>query len=62
MWEELTYEEAAIALGVPVGTVRSRLSRAKTRLRETVMEPADPSGHELGGGPTGPAAAREEYP
>jgi RNA polymerase sigma-70 factor (ECF subfamily) len=29
---ELTYEEAALALGIPVGTVRSRLSRARRRL------------------------------
>jgi RNA polymerase sigma-70 factor (ECF subfamily) len=34
VWEELTYEEASLALGVPVGTVRSRLSRARGRLRE----------------------------
>lgn len=31
-WAELTYEETAQALGVPVGTVRSRLSRARSRL------------------------------
>jgi RNA polymerase sigma-70 factor, ECF subfamily len=29
---ELTYEETAAALGVPVGTVRSRLARARSRL------------------------------
>jgi RNA polymerase sigma-70 factor (ECF subfamily) len=32
-WGELTYEEAARALGVPVGTVRSRVHRARRRLR-----------------------------
>jgi RNA polymerase sigma factor (sigma-70 family) len=33
-WSGLSYEDAAVALRIPVGTVRSRLSRARTRLRE----------------------------
>lgn len=33
-WEDLTYEEVATALRIPVGTVRSRLHRARGRLRE----------------------------
>lgn len=30
--EEMTYESAAVVLGVPIGTVRSRLHRAKAQL------------------------------
>lgn len=33
VWGGLDYASAAEALGVPIGTVRSRLSRARTRLR-----------------------------
>lgn len=40
-WEGLTYEEVAVALGIPVGTVRSRLSRGRHRLQELI----DRSGH-----------------
>jgi RNA polymerase sigma factor (sigma-70 family) len=32
-WADLGYEEIARALGVPVGTVRSRQSRARQRVR-----------------------------
>jgi len=34
VWEHLTYDEVAAALGIPVGTVRSRINRARTKLRE----------------------------
>jgi RNA polymerase sigma-70 factor, ECF subfamily len=34
VWSELSYEEAAVALGAPVGTVRSRLARARSRLHD----------------------------
>jgi RNA polymerase sigma-70 factor, ECF subfamily len=33
-WSELSYEDAAVALRIPVGTVWSRLSRARARLQE----------------------------
>lgn len=34
--EELSYEEMADALGVPIGTIRSRLARARMALRDCV--------------------------
>ena len=41
---ELSYEDAAFALGIPIGTVRSRLSSARARLGELNSS----SGHEQG--------------
>lgn len=50
-WEELSYEEIATALGVPVGTVRSRLARARARLRSSLGEPSElgSGAHEVSG-------------
>jgi len=33
-WSGLSYEDAALALDIPLGTVRSRLARGRRRLRE----------------------------
>lgn len=37
-WEDLSYQSVAEALELPVGTVRSRLNRARAQLRE-LLEP-----------------------
>ena len=39
VWAELDYAAAAEALGVPIGTVRSRLHRARAKLRQLAAEP-----------------------
>lgn len=44
VWSGLDYGQAAEALGVPVGTVRSRLSRARERLRRLTDERLDGRG------------------
>lgn len=43
--EELTYEEAAAVLGCPIGTVRSRLSRARRLLRAALTAYAQEHGY-----------------
>ncbi|MEW2393288.1 RNA polymerase sigma factor [Streptomyces venezuelae] len=39
VWSGLDYTSAAAALGIPVGTVRSRLSRARTKLAKALEPP-----------------------
>lgn len=35
-WEQLTYQEVSRALTIPVGTVQSRLHRARTKVRQVL--------------------------
>jgi len=46
-FEQLDYAEIAELLNLPVNTVRSRLFRARTALRELLSENAPSSGREL---------------
>ena len=41
--EEMSYQEVATAIGVPIDTVMSRLSRARARLREEMQGRAAPA-------------------
>lgn len=45
-WAGLSYEQIAVATGVPLGTVQSRISRARRRLRQSLadLNPAVPIG------------------
>ncbi|WP_240506440.1 RNA polymerase sigma factor [Thermoactinospora rubra] len=38
-WAELSYEQAAEALDIPMGTVRSRLSRTRAKIRRVLEAP-----------------------
>ncbi|WP_369171514.1 RNA polymerase sigma factor [Streptomyces sp. R28] len=58
VWSGLDYRAAADALGVPVGTVRSRLSRARTKLAKH-MEPPERRGQMRGDRTTAVGPLRE---
>ncbi|MFJ8858332.1 RNA polymerase sigma factor [Streptomyces sp. NPDC102451] len=46
-WADLGYQEVADALGIPLGTVRSRLNRARRTVREALRtDPAFASAHQ----------------
>ena len=64
VWSELDYATAATALGVPVGTVRSRLSRARRRLQKLVPGDREPAGGReqvVGDRENAARPVREEY-
>jgi RNA polymerase sigma factor (sigma-70 family) len=58
-WGELTYDQVAVALGVPVGTVRSRLSRARSALRQALAVPGPPAPDDV---PLPQTASRGDLP
>lgn len=41
VWGELSYQQVADVLNIPVGTVRSRLNRARTKVRDALGGTAD---------------------
>ncbi len=59
--EDLSYEEAAKALGCPIGTVRSRLSRARRLLQKALIDYARERGYTKDS-PPAPSAAVGQTP
>ena len=61
IWEELSAPEVAAVLGLPPATVRTRLHRARRRLRALLAEAADrPPG--AGPGARGQRPGGDEHP
>ncbi len=58
--EGLRYDEAAEVLRVPVGTVRSRLYRARRMIQESLLEHARDMGLGSGSRRTSPVTTRED--
>src|SRR6202034_2169840 len=40
-YADMTYEEVSQALGIPIGTVRSRISRSRAKLRKLIARPME---------------------
>ncbi|WP_405652163.1 RNA polymerase sigma factor [Streptomyces sp. RK9] len=67
VWSELSYADAAVALRVPVSTVRSRLARARQRLRrlaesELARRTGAPAGRDMTDARTRRLPARGQEP
>ena len=39
LWSELSYADAAASLGIPIGTVRSRLASARQKFATITINP-----------------------